>query len=69
MEGEAGWRSCVFGAKQPAPVFRVRREGLLPATLATAIDFSDSPGQALLELEANADRRILCYGNKTVVFD
>jgi len=39
LEGdESGWRSPVFGQKQPAPVYRARRRGSLPIVMAAAFD-------------------------------
>jgi len=39
LEGdESGWRSPVFGQKQPAPVYRAQRRGTLPMVLAAAFD-------------------------------
>ena len=59
--GEIAWRSRVLGDKHPAPVFRVRHEGPLPTAMATAIDFSDSPGEACLKLENSGDQRVLSW--------
>jgi hypothetical protein len=39
LEGdESGWRSPVFGQKQPTPVYRAQRRGSLPMVLAAAFD-------------------------------
>jgi hypothetical protein len=39
LEGdESGWRSAIFGQKQPAPVYRARRRGSLPMVMAAAFD-------------------------------
>ena len=35
--GENGWRSCVFGRKQPAQVLRAHRTGSLPVRLQTVL--------------------------------
>ena len=59
--GETGWRSCVLGTKQPAPVLCVRAEGRLPMTLATAFDFSGSPGGATLAMQSGKDHRTLLW--------
>ncbi len=49
--GEHGWRSTVFGSKEPAPVICLRRTGALPAVLAAALDLSSAPQPASLTLE------------------
>jgi hypothetical protein len=52
--GEVGWRSLVLGTKVAAPVWRIRRSGPLPATLAMVVDLgveapSDDPGEVTWE--------------------
>ncbi len=58
--GEHGWRSTVFGARTPAPVICLRRQGPLPALMAAALDLSANPQTASLTLDPGGLLRWRC---------
>jgi hypothetical protein len=67
-EGEYGWRSPVFGQKQPAPVIRVHKSCPLPAWFVAVLDLRVSPSEHALKIAASARGLSCVYGDATITF-
>ncbi|MBI3679631.1 MAG: alginate lyase family protein [Acidobacteria bacterium] len=66
--GEHGWRSPVFGSKEPAYVLLIQQRCPLPVCLAAAIDLDDAPApQADLSLVQEGNVLRLCWKGRGVL--
>jgi hypothetical protein len=67
--GELGWRSSVFGTKDPAPVLCASLRKNLPVRLAAALDLStDQAGGGAPTVECSAGQDAVRFGDWKILF-